>query len=47
VLDIVDEVSVDGLQRVASELWRPEAFRLAVVGPFRSETRFQKLLAAA
>jgi len=47
VLGIVDGVSADSLQRVASELWRPEAFRLAVVGPFRSETRFQKLLAAA
>ena len=46
VLAIVDEVSIDSLQRVARELWRPEAFRLAVVGPFRSETRFQKLLAA-
>src|SRR5581483_1738189 len=46
VLDIVDGVTAQSLQRVASELWRPEAFRLAVVGPFRSESRFQKLLAA-
>jgi predicted Zn-dependent peptidase len=46
VLEIVDSVSAEHLQRVASELWRPEAFRLAVVGPFRSEARFHKLLAA-
>jgi predicted Zn-dependent peptidase len=46
VLAIVDGVSADSLQRVARELWRTEAFRLAVVGPFRSEARFQKLLAA-
>ena len=46
VLDIVDAVSAESLQRVARELWRTEAFRLAVVGPFRSESRFQKLLAA-
>ena len=46
VLQIVDDVSAESLQRVARELWRPEAFRLAVVGPFRSATRFQKLLAA-
>jgi predicted Zn-dependent peptidase len=46
VLDIVDEVSGENLQRVAAELWQPRAFRLAVVGPFRSESRFQKLLAA-
>ena len=46
VLAIVDGVGADSLQRVATELWQPEALRLAVVGPFRSETRFQKLLAA-
>jgi predicted Zn-dependent peptidase len=46
VLEIVDDVSAESLQRVANELWRPEVLRLAVVGPFRSETRFQKLLAA-
>jgi predicted Zn-dependent peptidase len=46
VLDIVDSVSAESLQRIARELWRPEAFRLALVGPFRSESRFQKLLAA-
>jgi len=46
VLAIVDGVTAENLQRVARELWRPDAFRLAVVGPFRSETRFQKLLAA-
>src|SRR5919197_380881 len=46
VLEVVDDVSADSLQRVARELWRPESFRLAVVGPFRSETRFQKVLAA-
>jgi predicted Zn-dependent peptidase len=46
VLNIVDGVSAESLQRVASELWQPSAFRLAVVGPFRSEARFHKLLAA-
>src|ERR671936_730390 len=40
VLEIVDGVTAESLQRVARELWRPEAFRLAVVGPFRSEARF-------
>src|SRR5919197_955958 len=46
VLDIVDAVTAESLERVARELWRTEAFRLALVGPFRSESRFQKLLAA-
>jgi predicted Zn-dependent peptidase len=46
VLEIVDGVSAERLQRLARELWRPESFRLAVVGPFRSDSRFEKLLAA-
>ena len=46
VLQIVDDISAESLQRVATELWRTDAFRLAVVGPFRSEARFLKLLAA-
>lgn len=46
VLEVVDAVSAESLERVAQELWRPEVFRLAVVGPFRSASRFQKLLAA-
>ncbi len=46
VLQIVEDVTPESLERVASELWRPESFRLAVVGPFRSQARFQKLLAA-
>ena len=46
VLQIVDDVSAESLQRVACELFGTEAYRLAVVGPFRSEARFQKLLAA-
>ena len=44
VLAIVDGVSAEPAARVSA--WRNEAFRLAVVGPFRSESRFQRLLAA-
>jgi len=46
VLAVVDGVKAQDLQRVATALWRPDAFRLAVVGPFRSAARFEKLLAA-
>ncbi|MBI2755488.1 MAG: insulinase family protein [Chloroflexi bacterium] len=46
VLNIVDSVTAEEVQRVAITLLRPELFRLAVVGPYRSETRFAKLLAA-
>ncbi|HEV2122375.1 MAG TPA: pitrilysin family protein [Chloroflexota bacterium] len=46
VLTIVDDVQLDELQRVAQYLLRPDQFRLALVGPYRSEARFEKLLAA-
>ena len=46
VLAIVDEVDADEIQRVASTLLRPDSFRLAVVGPYRSPARFERLLAA-
>ena len=46
VLKIVEDVTADELQRVSRALLRPQTFRLAVVGPFRSEARFEKLLAA-
>ena len=42
----VDEVTVSDVARVAQKLFRPENLRLAVVGPHRSETAFQKLLQA-
>jgi predicted Zn-dependent peptidase len=47
VLAVVDGVTAEGISRVARELLQPSELRLAVVGPFRSETRFEKLLAAA
>ncbi len=46
VLDILEGVTVDDLQRVGREVFDPKRLRLAVVGPFRSATRFEKLLAA-
>ncbi len=46
VLDLVNGVTSEELQRVARTLLHPEGFRLAVVGPYKSEARFQKLLAA-
>lgn len=45
VLDVIERVTLDDLARVADELLVPERMSLAVVGPFRSESRFEKLLA--
>jgi predicted Zn-dependent peptidase len=40
----VDDVTASDVARVAQKLFRQENLRLAVVGPHRSETAFQKLL---
>lgn len=44
-LDVIERVTVDDVNRVADELLRPERISLAVVGPYRSEARFAKLMA--
>jgi len=44
-LDIIERVTVEDVNRVAEELLRPERMSLAVVGPYRSEARFAKLMA--
>lgn len=44
---IVDRVTRDDLQRVASALFREERLNLAVVGNYRSEERFRSLLTFA
>ncbi len=46
VLARIDAVTPDDLRRVASALFDPAKYALAVVGPFKSDTRFRKLLAA-
>jgi predicted Zn-dependent peptidase len=44
-LDVIERVTLDDVNRVADELLRPERMSLAVVGPYRSEARFAKLMA--
>jgi predicted Zn-dependent peptidase len=44
VLARLDRVGVEDLQRVAEDLFRPDLFNLAVVGPFRSPSRFEAAL---
>ncbi len=40
----LEAVTAADIQRVAQELFRPEKLNLAVVGPFKKETAFSKLL---
>ena len=44
VVDIMDSVTTADIARVAGELIREDKLNLAVVGPYRSESRFLKLL---
>jgi predicted Zn-dependent peptidase len=46
VLALIDGVSPDDIRRVTSRLFVPDKYTLAVVGPFHSDARFKRLLAA-
>ncbi|MSQ28156.1 MAG: insulinase family protein [Dehalococcoidia bacterium] len=46
VTALVDAVTLAGLQRVAQQLIDEQRLNLAVVGPFRSATRFGKIIGA-
>ena len=45
VVHQIDAVTTEDVQRVAQDVLRDDTAHLAVVGPYRSETRFAKLLA--
>jgi predicted Zn-dependent peptidase len=45
VLEALDAVTADDLQRVASDLLETRALNLAVIGPFDDAERFEKLIA--
>lgn len=40
----VDAVTMDDVRRVANDILRPDVYHLAVVGPYRSTARFERLL---
>ncbi|MCX6024497.1 MAG: insulinase family protein, partial [Chloroflexi bacterium] len=40
----IDAVTVEDTRRVAERLFRPERMTLALVGPYRSARRFEKIL---
>ncbi|MGE3271803.1 MAG: M16 family metallopeptidase [Chloroflexota bacterium] len=46
VITTIEEVSLESVNRVADELLRPERMSMAVVGPYRGEARFKKLMAS-
>jgi predicted Zn-dependent peptidase len=44
IMKAIDKVTAKDLQRVAQDLFKEEAARLAVIGPYEDEERFMKLL---
>jgi predicted Zn-dependent peptidase len=46
VIERLEAVTVDDLLRVAQRLLRPSEARMAVLGPFRSRTRFERAIRA-
>jgi predicted Zn-dependent peptidase len=46
VVEKIDSITTDDLHQMAKDLIVPERMSMAVVGPFRSSTKFEKLLGA-
>ena len=46
VVEALDQLTLADLQSAAERVFRPELFRLAIVGPHRSSRRFDRLLEA-
>lgn len=44
IFDKIDAVTIDDLYQSASELFKPEHLNLSVIGPYKDETRFGKLI---
>ena len=44
VIEIIDKVTPEDIQRVAKDIFTPEKLNLAIIGPYNDEERFLKLL---
>lgn len=40
----IEAVTIDDIQRVAQDIFRPEKLNLAMIGPFKDKNKFEKLL---
>ncbi len=43
-MELIDKVTVNDIQRVARDVFKPEKLNLAIIGPYKEEKRFKKLL---
>jgi len=44
VLAEIDKVSPDDILKVGKDIFKPEKLNLALIGPFKEKTRFEKIL---
>jgi len=44
-MGLIDKVSAGDVQRVARDIFKPEKLNLVIIGPYKEEGRFKKLLA--
>jgi len=44
IMEKIDEVTVEDVQRVAKDIFRQEVINLAIIGPYKDEERFKRLL---
>ncbi len=42
--DMIDKVTVSDIQRVAEDIFQPEKLNLALIGPYKNKSRFDKIL---
>ena len=45
-MKLINKVTAEDIQRVAKKLFQPKNLNLAIIGPYREENRFRKLLGA-
>lgn len=43
-MELFDKVTPEDIQRVAKDIFQPKNLNLAIIGPYKDETRFKKLL---
>jgi predicted Zn-dependent peptidase len=46
-LALIDKVTANDVQRIAKDIFKPEKLNLAVIGPYRSQARLNKILSEA
>lgn len=44
IIQLIDEVTIDDIQKVAQDIFRLQSLNLAIIGPYKEEERFRKLL---